>query len=130
MQPIGRCITPSYFSIRGLERLCYIWGDQPVHKLIPSQPMPKRKTTVTSTFGSPGRDGHDSSAFYGTRLYAGRSPAGNNGNDAYVENPVGALDVIHHASCEEGGCLLAGASGYVLKDVAGAELVIAVRSLL
>ena len=35
--------------------------------------MPKRKTTVTSSFGSPGREGHDSSAFYKTRLYAERA---------------------------------------------------------
>jgi DNA modification methylase len=30
---------------------------------------PKRKTTQTSPFGSPGRAGHDSSAFYAGRLY-------------------------------------------------------------
>ena len=60
--------------------------------------MPKRKSTVTSTFGSPGREGHDSSAFYGTRLYADKVPAG---NDAYVENPITELDVIHQSSCEE-----------------------------
>jgi len=63
--------------------------------------MTRRKTTVTSTFGSPGRQGHDSSAFYGTRLYAERSPAGDVGDEAYVENPIAALDVIHHASCEQ-----------------------------
>jgi DNA modification methylase len=60
--------------------------------------MPKRKTTVTSTFGSPGREGHDSSAFYNTRLYAGRA---SNGNEAYTENPLRELDVIHHGSCED-----------------------------
>src|SRR5687768_16820413 len=60
--------------------------------------MPKRKNTVTSTFGSPGREGHDSSAFYGTRLYADKVQVG---PEAYVENPIGELDVIHHASCEE-----------------------------
>jgi site-specific DNA-methyltransferase (adenine-specific) len=60
--------------------------------------MPKRKTTVTSTFGSPGREGHDSSAFYNTRLYAGRAP---NGSEAYTENPLAELDVIHQASCED-----------------------------
>lgn len=63
--------------------------------------MPKRKTTVTSTFGSPGREGHDSSAFYNTRLYAGRAPAGANGDEAYSENPIEALDVIHQASCKD-----------------------------
>ena len=60
--------------------------------------MPKRKNTTTSTFGSPGREGHDSSAFYGTRLYADRQ---HNGNEAYVEHPIAALDVIHQASCEQ-----------------------------
>jgi site-specific DNA-methyltransferase (adenine-specific) len=60
--------------------------------------MTKRKSTVTSTFGSPGREGHDSSAFYNTRLYAGRAP---NGNEAYVENLIPALDVIYRSSCEE-----------------------------
>ena len=65
--------------------------------------MPKRKTTVTSTFGSPGREGHDSSAFYGTRLYAERAAAGQapTGSEAYFENPIGELDVIHQSSCEE-----------------------------
>jgi modification methylase len=60
--------------------------------------MPKRKNTVTSTFGSPGREGHDSSAFYGTRLYAGRPQME---NEAYVENPIHELDLIHRSSCEE-----------------------------
>ncbi|HEY9526571.1 MAG TPA: site-specific DNA-methyltransferase [Anaerolineales bacterium] len=60
--------------------------------------MPKRKSTVTSTFGSPGREGHDSSAFYGTRLYADRVPLG---SEAYMENQIGELDVIHQTSCEE-----------------------------
>ncbi|HUE99493.1 MAG TPA: site-specific DNA-methyltransferase [Anaerolineales bacterium] len=60
--------------------------------------MPKRKNTVTSTFGSPGREGHDSSAFYGTRLYADRAQAA---PEAYLENPIAALDMIHHGSCEE-----------------------------
>jgi site-specific DNA-methyltransferase (adenine-specific) len=63
-----------------------------------SQTMAKRKNTVTSTFGSPGREGHDSSAFYGTRLYADRIQVA---NEAYVENPITELDVIHHTSCEE-----------------------------
>jgi site-specific DNA-methyltransferase (adenine-specific) len=60
--------------------------------------MPKRKSTVTSTFGSPGREGHDSSAFYQTRLYADRAKVE---AEAYVENLIGELDVIHQASCEE-----------------------------
>jgi modification methylase len=60
--------------------------------------MPKRKSTVTSTFGSPGREGHDSSAFYNTRLYADRLQEG---TEVYVENPIHELDVVHQASCEE-----------------------------
>jgi site-specific DNA-methyltransferase (adenine-specific) len=60
--------------------------------------MPKRKSTVTSAFGSPGREGHDSSAFYGARLYADKVQVG---TEAYIENPIGDLDVIHQASCEE-----------------------------
>lgn len=60
--------------------------------------MTKRKNTVTSTFGSPGREGHDSSAFYSTRLYADRVHIG---SEAYVENPIRELNVIHQASCEE-----------------------------
>jgi site-specific DNA-methyltransferase (adenine-specific) len=31
----------------------------------------RRKSTRTSSFGSPGREGHDSSSFYGSRLYEG-----------------------------------------------------------
>ena len=60
--------------------------------------MPKRKSTVTSTFGSPGREGHDSSAFYNTRLYANRVPVG---GEAYTESPIPELDVIYQSSCEE-----------------------------
>jgi modification methylase len=60
--------------------------------------MPKRKNTATSTFGSPGREGHDSSAFYQTRLYANRLPGE---AEAYVENPIGDVDVIFHSSCED-----------------------------
>ena len=60
--------------------------------------MPKRKSTVTSTFGSPGREGHDSSAFYNTRLYADKLQGG---TEVYVENPIVELDMIHRASCEE-----------------------------
>ena len=35
--------------------------------------MPPRKTTKTSSFGSPGRAGHDASAFYSARLYEGQT---------------------------------------------------------
>ena len=60
--------------------------------------MPKRKSTVTSTFGSPCREGHDSSAFYNTRLYANRAHAG---SEAYTETQIPELDVIYKSSCEE-----------------------------
>lgn len=59
--------------------------------------MPKRKNTTTSSFGSPGREGHDSSAFYNTRLYANRPPLD---SEAYVENPLQEVDVIFQSSCE------------------------------
>ena len=45
----------------------------------------KRKTTKTSAFGSPGRAGHDSSAFYAGKLYDGQP----RGLDVpYNENPI------------------------------------------
>jgi len=58
----------------------------------------KRRSTKTSAFGAPGREGHDASAFYGSRLYAAmpkESPAG-------AENPLpaGVLDRIVCASSE------------------------------
>ncbi|MBI5935225.1 MAG: site-specific DNA-methyltransferase [Chloroflexi bacterium] len=58
-----------------------------------------RKPTRTSSFGSPGRAGHDASAFYSARLYADQ-PKGQ--EEAYVENPVPAerLDSIIHGSSE------------------------------
>lgn len=34
----------------------------------------RKKGTTTSAFGSPGRSGHDSSRFYGSRLYLGSNP--------------------------------------------------------
>jgi len=63
--------------------------------------MPKRKfseNTATTSFGSPGREGHDSSSFYGTRLYADQPPAE---SEAYAENPIETLDVIYNHSSEE-----------------------------
>ena len=60
--------------------------------------MPRRKNTITSSFGSPGREGHDSSAFYNTRLYANRTEAG---TEAYVENTIQQVDTIFNCSSEE-----------------------------
>ncbi|HJS18665.1 MAG TPA: site-specific DNA-methyltransferase [Anaerolineales bacterium] len=62
--------------------------------------MSKRKllkNTSTTSFGSPGREGHDSSAFYGARLYADQPQAG---VEAYVENPPAGVDIIFDRSSE------------------------------
>jgi site-specific DNA-methyltransferase (adenine-specific) len=58
-----------------------------------------RKTTSTSSFGSPGRAGHDASAFYSARLYEEQPQAE---EMLYVENPIPAerLNAIIHASSE------------------------------
>jgi modification methylase len=57
--------------------------------------MSNRKNTKTSSFGSPGRAGHDSSAFYAGKLYDGQ----HQGQDvAYVENPLPA-DSFDHVFC-------------------------------
>lgn len=61
--------------------------------------MTKRKTTKTSSFGSPGRSGHDSSTFYAGKLYEHQL----RGRDVpYVENllPPEALDHIFCHSAE------------------------------
>jgi len=63
--------------------------------------MPKRKflnNTATTSFGSPGREGHDSSSFYGTRLYGDQPQAE---SEAYVEHPIETPDVIFQHSSEE-----------------------------
>lgn len=62
--------------------------------------MSKRKilkSTSTSSFGSPGREGHDSSPFYNTRLYADQPQAE---SEAYLENPLDEMDVIYNHSSE------------------------------
>ncbi len=62
--------------------------------------MSKRKllkSTSTSSFGSPGREGHDSSAFYKTRLYADQPQAE---SEMYVENSPAGVDVIFNRSSE------------------------------
>jgi DNA modification methylase len=58
-----------------------------------------RKTTSTTSFGSPGRAGHDASAFYSARLYEEQPQAE---EMPYVENPIPAdkLNTIIHASSE------------------------------
>lgn len=61
--------------------------------------MPRKKTSTTS-FGSPGRAGHDSSAFYSMRLYAEQPQAE---SALYAENPIpaGILDSIILGSSEQ-----------------------------
>ena len=60
----------------------------------------KRKSTQTSAFGSPGRAGHDASAFYAGKLYDGQ--AQEQAAD-YVENPIPGevIDQIVCASSEQ-----------------------------
>jgi site-specific DNA-methyltransferase (adenine-specific) len=62
----------------------------------------KRKTTKTSSFGSPGRAGHDSSPFYAGRIYADQPEAQ---NVAYTENPIPpeSLDRLFCHSAESMG---------------------------
>jgi DNA modification methylase len=59
----------------------------------------KKRGTRTSPFGSPGRAGHDSSAFYGSRLYAGNGPPP---PGPFEDNPIapGGLDHVFCKSSE------------------------------
>ncbi len=61
--------------------------------------MTKKKSTRTSSFGAPGRSSHDSSAFYGSRLYQGRP---GEAGTPHVEQPVPeqALDRLYPRSSE------------------------------
>ena len=52
----------------------------------------KRKTTRTSSFGSPGRISHDSSPFYNSRLYEGQRPKD---QVDFVENEI-PKEVLNH----------------------------------
>ena len=61
-------------------------------------PKHKSKNTSTSSFGSPGREGHDSSAFYNGRLYTDQPHAK---PETYVENPIDEMDVIINHTSEE-----------------------------
>ena len=60
--------------------------------------MTRRKNTSTSSFGSPGREGHDSSVFYSARLYADQPQAD---SETYVEHPIDELDAVFNHSSEE-----------------------------
>lgn len=72
---------------------------------IPWEAMPKKdhkfnKTTRTTSFGSPGREGHDASAFYSTHFYRDQPQAE---EIPYVENPLPPekLNTIFHGSSEK-----------------------------
>lgn len=60
------------------------------------------KKTKTSSFGSPGRAGHDASAFYGTRLYADQPRADGKAALEMAENAIApdCLDRIFSSSSE------------------------------
>lgn len=62
--------------------------------------MPRRKNTQTSSFGSPGRIGHDASAFYAGKIYQGLTQ---DKKVEYVENPIpeNVLDRILCKSAED-----------------------------
>ncbi len=50
----------------------------------------RRKGTETSSFGSPGRIGHDSTKFYNSRLYDGQT---NNQPSSYIENEFPSINL-------------------------------------
>lgn len=60
----------------------------------------KRKATKTSSFGTPGRVGHDSSSFYAGRMYAGKRQ---DRHVSYIENPIPStfLNCILSSSAEK-----------------------------
>jgi site-specific DNA-methyltransferase (adenine-specific) len=60
----------------------------------------KRTGTRTSSFGSPGRANHDSSAFYRSRLYQGL-PQETQGDCEEHPVPAGALDRVLCKSAEK-----------------------------
>ena len=64
--------------------------------------MTKRKTTQTSSFGSPGRSGHDSSSFYAGKLYDGQLQ-GQEGDYSETPLPASSLDRIFCHSAEAMG---------------------------
>jgi site-specific DNA-methyltransferase (adenine-specific) len=58
--------------------------------------MPRRKNTQTSSFGSPGRIGHDASAFYAGKIYQGLVQ---DTKVEYVENPI-PKEVLDRILCK------------------------------
>jgi site-specific DNA-methyltransferase (adenine-specific) len=59
----------------------------------------KFKSTNTSSFGSPGRVGHDSSSFYAGKLY---DDQGKEGTSTYIENAILPKD-LDHIFCHSAG---------------------------
>ncbi len=64
--------------------------------------MTGRKSTKTSSFGSPGRSGHDSSSFYAGRLYAQQS----SGKDVEYSENVPPPEHIDHIICRTAESML------------------------
>ena len=62
----------------------------------PQEPRRRRRRTETSAFGSPGRIGHDSTSFYGSRLYSDLQPEK---NVPFVENAL-PPDVVNRVFCK------------------------------
>ena len=62
----------------------------------PQEPKRRRRRTETSAFGSPGRIGHDSTSFYGSRLYSDLQPEK---NVPFVENAL-PPDVVNRVFCK------------------------------
>jgi DNA modification methylase len=62
--------------------------------------MTKKKSTKTSSFGSPGRAGHDASAFYSARLYEDQLQVE---DSEYIESPIPpeTLNTIFNVSSEK-----------------------------
>ena len=62
--------------------------------------MPRKKNTQTSSFGSPGRIGHDASAFYAGKIYQGLTQ---DQEVEFIENPIPGnfLDQILNKSAED-----------------------------
>ena len=62
----------------------------------PQEPKRRRRRTETSAFGSPGRIGHDSTSFYGSRLYSDQLAEK---NVPYHENPL-PTDIVNRVFCK------------------------------
>ncbi len=63
--------------------------------------MARRRGTETSSFGQSGREGHDSSRFYNTRLYQGKIPEK---VKKYTENTVPS-EVLNKVFCKSSECM-------------------------